>query len=378
MSDFKNIPNFRSLSEGRDKMWFPQPKYQRARQITSLTCGAIMLMLTIPDIRFIRDIRLEWEWWLDGAMALREPPPPPFVAPKLKIIDCFPRSWPVLWAKKVLKSDFPISEEILTSFQKRMWLKKYPTMDLREAFKDFWECISFQTDGKAKTEQEQQMMLDMIYRYLWLFPREILPDRIEAIITQRSLENLWEAYIDERSAIIQAEEIWSATVPHELTHLIFKHRSGEYERKYSTDLWPYDRKNPSNFVDTPGTKWKYGMTNIREDMATVWERIFDQPSWKRLRIEMKNPNIRKKVQLVIQYFWEVSDGMMDETYFSLIEQGKITNAVDAQKYFQAKRVLRLVNMTEEQRREYEKRKDVQRIPLVEKWMQNWYATYWIK
>jgi hypothetical protein len=103
---------------------------------------------------------------------------------------------------------------------------------------------------------------------------------------------------------------------------------------------------------------------------------------------------------MLRLFAEASNGMMDNRFFSMIESGEISNAVEAQRYFEKKRIMKqkslLIKVTKIQKEEIAKKEserlakieeikwdhakhpEVMREPLMDKARDNFLAKYWIK
>ena len=320
----------------------PEKISQKHARRTSYICGILLALSTIPDIKALDMMSLEGESWMDVyteslneyfwlRQRISDTPP---------IITCKKKS-PILWLARTHDNQVLISEPTLETFKKRKGVNT-SSAELQEWFQPFIDCIVFQSDGTVNTELEEQNILDMVYKYVGFFPREVLYEKIQNMSAWNlHAKSLWgKAFPKTNDMQIDHNEYTTDTVPHEIIHLVFEHSESEkWTKKYQNDVWAYDLSNPTHFIDTPRSIWKYGRKNTYEDMATVGSRLFDQASWKNLRQQVKRSEvIRRKVEVIIWYFDEISDGLIDRKFFTLIESGKIKNAIEAQKYFAKKRI----------------------------------------
>lgn len=217
-----------------------------------------------------------------------------------------------------------------------------------------FKSLPFYYSDPQKTLSGQNNNISYFIRYWFAFyPEELIADKVKIVIiggiNHEELPESTVAFAKSSQNIMKlsaSEKIDCTVIHHELIHLIFEHgNKNAWTKKWEEEFGQY--KKPSSFARD------YGMTNTFEDMATVWEYIFDLPTLKAMQASNWAKNYQKdeiffrKLERLRQYLGEITSGKMDTNYWNAIDaemwwatsssQVKFLDGYDTQKYFDSKK-----------------------------------------
>ncbi len=246
-----------------------------------------------------------------------------------------------------------------------------PTLkDLDIVNKEQFNFLTFATNLNADKSMINDSYQRIFYENIWLFPADVLKHKLNTLYIGNIDEHYsktWEhidGYSQGHDKIIKIHwEVGSiflnkdeiiiddGVVLRELIHIIFSNGVNKHwETKWMINLWIHSgtertlktvHENLNNIRSVLAPSWNtnlfrknYEKSNIQKDMATIWKYMFTSESLKYLeRKALENTILQKKLQLMKEFFYEISNWQMNDEYWEKIKTREIQNAADAQEYF---------------------------------------------
>lgn len=185
----------------------------------------------------------------------------------------------------------------------------------------------------------------MIENVFGMFPKESIEEKCVAIFIWNLMPfNGW-AFDTIDRVLHLPWNFRENAIYHELIHGILLHSGSDfYTKRWIQAFWDGWQNaystikngwNPWNYSQYEWSKGEiYGMTNAREDMATIWQYIFYREGWEILRIQMfRGPLLQKKIDTLILFLSKETWWKLNEKYFKWIENGTIKDTQSAQDFF---------------------------------------------